>query len=327
MTRRSFLASMASVLLAAALIAALAGASTIDPSALAHTLIAVRADAFAVLVLLIVINVALAARKWRLVDLHLGGAPRPEWFYLAFTGVGQAAGQMLPVQIALVLSRTLGSWLTGRPDAVRGAKATLIEQAFDFVAVALLAAASAGAIATGNPWLWAAMIAVTVPLALWIVAPALRAVVALARRLQQRPRTRLPAWIAPIAGWSGRDIQLARRLLALSLVRFTALCLMAAATTWAVGLDVPAWHLAVALPVVVLATAVPITPGGIGVNEWTFTAVLVTLGTPAGTAIQWALLNRLLVCAGSLLIGAAAALLAVTSGGAFGRVQRVNSTQ
>ena len=111
------------------------------------------------------------------------------------------------------------------------------------------------------------------------------------------------------SGLLGRD--LVRQLFALSLLRFLILSLMAGATTAAFGLNVPLWQVSAALPLAMLAAALPATPGGLGVIEWTFASALVAFGTRFDVAAQWAVLNRLGVTIAAIIIGIAGALVGI----------------
>jgi uncharacterized membrane protein YbhN (UPF0104 family) len=91
----------------------------------------------------------------------------------------------------------------------------------------------------------------------------------------------------------------------ISVLRFAVTAAMAGVTSWASGLPIGLPSLTIALPLVVLATAIPLTPAGLGVNEWTFVGVLSLLGAAAAVATQWALVNRILVFAVSVAIGVA----------------------
>ena len=69
-------------------------------------------------------------------------------------------------------------------------------------------------------------------------------------------------------------------------------------------------QIAAALPFVVFAMALAVTPGGVGVNEWAFVAALVAFGVDFETATQCALVNRVLVGVAVLMVGALGAILA-----------------
>jgi len=88
--------------------------------------------------------------------------------------------------------------------------------------------------------------------------------------------------------------RLARRLILLSALRFGVVVLMAGQTAAAVSAQIPLWKLAAAMPLVVLATALAITPGGIGVTELTYTGALKLFGTSTSIAASWSIANRIL---------------------------------
>ena len=96
----------------------------------------------------------------------------------------------------------------------------------------------------------------------------------------------------------------------LSTLRFVVVVLMSAQTADAVHLHIAVWQMAAAVPFVVMASVIAITPGGIGVNELTSVTALKVFGTPMAVGAQWALANRVLIAASyfSVAILAAAAL-------------------
>jgi uncharacterized membrane protein YbhN (UPF0104 family) len=99
--------------------------------------------------------------------------------------------------------------------------------------------------------------------------------------------------------------------LALSVARFLVLVLIGAASAGAAGAQVAAWQLAVSIPFAIFANALAITPGGLGVNEWTMCTVLVALGVSFQNAAQWALVNRMRVAAAAVLCGVVGATVAI----------------
>jgi uncharacterized membrane protein YbhN (UPF0104 family) len=111
------------------------------------------------------------------------------------------------------------------------------------------------------------------------------------------------------------NADLARKLVALSTLRFVVLVLMAGETTEAIGANVPLWHLAAAMPFVVFSNAIAITPGGLGVNEITCATALSFFGTALPAGAQWALANRVLMAVASfaVAISGAAMLILVNS--------------
>ena len=95
------------------------------------------------------------------------------------------------------------------------------------------------------------------------------------------------------------EARLARRLFAISVVRFILLWLMAVASKEAVGLDISNLQLAATLPLVILASILVVTPANIGVNEGACRRAH-GLGVDLETAAQFALVNRALVLVAAL---------------------------
>jgi uncharacterized membrane protein YbhN (UPF0104 family) len=102
---------------------------------------------------------------------------------------------------------------------------------------------------------------------------------------------------------------LSRRLVVLSAIRFAVVVLMAGQTAEAIRSPIPLWHLAAAIPFVVLACVIAITPGGLGVNELTYASALKVFGTPFSIGAEWALANRVLGVAACVLVAALAITL------------------
>jgi hypothetical protein len=129
--------------------------------------------------------------------------------------------------------------------------------------------------------------------------------------LSQRVGGRIGLWCAAIALSPILAPGIGRRLLALSVARFVVLVLIGAASAQATGAQIAAWQLAASIPFAIFANALAITPGGLGINEWTMCTMLVAFGISFQTAAQWALVNRLLVAAAAVLCGVAGAAVAI----------------
>jgi hypothetical protein len=101
---------------------------------------------------------------------------------------------------------------------------------------------------------------------------------------------------------------LARRLVLLSTLRFAVVVAMSFETAQAVGLYIPVWHLAAAIPFMIIASIIGITPGGIGVNELALAYALQVFGTAFAIGAQWALANRVIIAASQFFVAACASL-------------------
>jgi hypothetical protein len=321
--------TLASFAVAAALIAALVVYSGVNLRETFARLAAMDRLAFLRMSVLMAFYIFLSSEKWRLIDRvlrHREDTPLPRSNAFTLTSLGVALGQVLPVQVSLSVARTLGTRLYGRALR-RGTLGTLFEQAFDFVMVCFLALASAGTrVLHGGARTWLALAVPAAALAVLAAGPA----TAMVRRIGARVTAGRPArwrqFVSEMQGSGLLEARLGRQLMALSALRFVVLVLTARETTVAIHSSLPLWHLAAAMPFVVLSMAVGITPGGLGLNELTYSAALSLFGTPLAATTQWAIANRLLNSAASFVVAiAASVLLLATSAGARRRARAAAS--
>ena len=257
----------------------------------------------------------LGAEKWRLIDRNLQPAGSREMsrpLYFAFTAIGTGLGQIMPVQVSLLLSRSIGAHLHGGRGLMRGGSAVALDQFFDILVAAGLALSSIVILTTGGGAVaWTVVAAIIALAAVALYGKLVGRLTGSADALSQRVGGRIGRWCAAIASSPVLAPGIGRRLLALSAARFLVLVLIGASSAQATGVQVAAWQLAVSIPFAIFANALAITPGGLGVNEWTMCTVLVSLGVSFQTAAQWALVNRLLVAAAAVLCGVAGAAVAI----------------
>jgi uncharacterized membrane protein YbhN (UPF0104 family) len=312
MNLRSAMAAVLSLALAGVLLTVLALRGGVDLAGVAATVSHVRLAGFAVLAGLAAVLVFLSAERWRMIERQAGDHPPPSRLRaFGLTAVGVGFGQILPVQVSTVIGRALGTRLLRPPASRRPIVVTLYEQSFDVAVALLLAVASLIYLVERQiPWLATAGVLLVVGYfaAGWTA-------VGLDRLCKAgAARGRFGVWLAELSDAQLFARALARRLMLLSVLRFGVTVLMAGLTSWSAGLDVSLGSLAVAVPLVIVATAAPLTPAGLGVNEWTYASTLVLLGAPLALATQWALVNRVLVAAASVAIAVIAVpLLALDS--------------
>jgi uncharacterized membrane protein YbhN (UPF0104 family) len=264
------------------------------------------------LVLLTGLHVYLSSLKWRRVDASLRraseSAPSATMSF-ALTSTGVALGQILPVQLSMSIARTLGTYLHGRA-LKRGTGGTLFEQAFDVLIVGYLAIASGiTRFYRGGERMWL-VCALTMTAAAILAAGPL---VELLRRQVFAPSNRIFRSMAKLQQSGLMNPGLARQLLVLSAARFVVQVLMAGQTAAALGIHIPLWHFAAAMPFVIIACVIVVTPGGLGVNELSYATTLHLFGTPLNVGAQWALANRVLVASSCLVVASCAlAVLGLT---------------
>ena len=284
---------------------------TADISAQSIVGILVGADPwfFAALIACTAVYVLCGSEKWRLVDHTLRGEgqqPVSRKSAFALSAIGMAIGYLFPMQIGPALARTAGMYVTREKPIVRGTVGTLIEQIFDLLIVVVIAPASFLALAFGlGPGPWVAIAGASLVLAIVLVGRIVDVVTSWSLRPVRRTGIleRLRATVVEMERRGLLTSRIVRLLCALSVVRFALLVAMADLTTRAIGSTVPVWHLAGAMPFAVLATALAPTPAGLGINEWTYSSLLLAFGTPLSVAAEWSVANRFLVMAASGLIG------------------------
>jgi hypothetical protein len=309
--RRSFL-MIASIALAFALIVLLVKVGKVDLRLTLQQLKSVSLIAFAKIALLNALMIYLSTEKWRSIDAawrRSSDSVQPRLTSYALTSVGLAMGIFLPLQLAMAAARTLGTYVHGRA-LKRGTAGTLLEQGFDVYTVAFLA------IASGVTWFfqggaktWALCVSASIVLALLSVGPSMfliRWLFASCSTPTTEPHNRILRSVWAIQHSGILNAGLARRLVVLSALRTGTVVLMSIQTAKAVGLQVPSWQMAAAVPLVSVAAIIAVTPGGIGLNDLAGAGALKVFGTPFVIGAQWVLANRVLVSVSYLLVASCA---------------------
>ena len=312
--RRAFLLA-ASAVLAIFLIVLLVKISKIDLRVTQHQLQNVTWLSFAQLLLLNGLLVYISSEIWRSIDAawrHASDSAPSRTKTMALTAWGLALGLILPVQIAMSTARTLGTHAHGRP-VKRGAAGTLLEQGFDLLVVAFLG------IASGATWyfgggmvMWTVSAAAMAAFALLVVGPLISLIRWLAVTYSGRlagQRHRILRSLGELQHSGLLNAGLARRLVILSLARYAVIVLTCITTAEAIGEHIPLWHMAAAIPFVVLTSVIAVTPGGLGVNELTSVGALKLFGTPLAVGAQWALGNRVLIAVSYSVVAVCAVIM------------------
>jgi uncharacterized membrane protein YbhN (UPF0104 family) len=302
--RRSFLWT-ASAALTVFLVFLLIKISKLDLRVTVQQLKSVSWVSFSELVLLTGLHVYLSSLKWRRVDANLRrsseSAPTRAMSF-ALTSTGVALGQILPVQLSMSVARTLGTYFHGRA-VKRGTVGTLFEQGFDVLIVGFLVIASGVTrFCGGGGLMWTISALGMTGFAILAIGPLIH----LIRRQVFAPTNRVFRLIGKLQQSGLMNPALSRQLMGLSAARFAIQVLMAGQTAEAIGVHIPLWHLAAAMPFVIIACVIVVTPGGLGVNELSYAATLHLFGTPLNVGAQWALANRVLVASSCLVVAACA---------------------
>lgn len=246
-------------------------------------------------VLLIIVatvaHVALAGEKWRLVEARFAGVAPERRDAVLYSAIGTALGQFLPPPLANAAIRGAGNRFARGGGARRGALTSVWEQLFDLGVCAVMCAPAALGLVLLSPRMFLVSAAVAAVAADVLVGP----VVAWGAKV-----ARLPTQL--------HDRRLAQQLYRLSLARFAILVLITLSVVWAIGSSIEPLQLASIIAPVAVGSMVSCLPAGLGVNEWSFVALLAYGGVPFAVAALFAIANRLLVGSAALLVGLGAAL-------------------
>jgi uncharacterized protein (TIRG00374 family) len=322
MTRRRAFLLVASFALSAVLIAVLIKVGQIDLRATLRQLHNARWVPITKLLLLNTLLVFISTAKWRSIDSTLRGtsdSPQSRGTSFALTSVGLAIGAFLPVQFAMSTARTFGTYVHGSAIK-RGAGGTVYEQGFDVLMAFFLVVASAATwFLKGGGIMWTICAAIVTAFVLLIVGPSIQLIRRLAAACGAKTaasQNRVASLMRRMSDQARSELlnsALARRLAILSVARFVLVVLMSIETAEAIGLYIPLWQMAAAMPFVVISSLIALTPGGLGVNELTSTAVLSAFGTPLTIGAQWAVANRVLIIVSYLVVAVCSTALLLVS--------------
>ncbi|MDG4650162.1 lysylphosphatidylglycerol synthase domain-containing protein [Roseibacterium sp. SDUM158017] len=252
---------------------------------------------YAVVTCLTLANLVVGALKWQVAADHLAQPVRRTGFLrrVELTSLGEFFGQLIPVQLSTLLVRWV---LLDREVRASGyvARATIFEQAFDLILVlsgSVAAIAVIGFDLAAGPAV--ATMAAMVAASLVALRACLRGGERLLRALDRRG-VRAGGFAAAADGFAHAAAAPAAVLATLSLyslLRLVLVALRAGAVLAVLAPSTAIWLVFVASPPIALLTSLPIAPAGLGMAEWSWSAVLVHGGTAASVAAVAALGVRL----------------------------------
>lgn len=287
---------------AALLIGLLVAVLGLNAQDVATTVSATPAWAFGAVLALTALNKIVGAWKWRAAAAWLSpGASTPTTLVsAALNALGALFGQILPIQIANAAARWL--YVRRRESAAGWAiSSTVYEQVFDLVALLAAGACGVAAIALGAGALAASALGIAAFAALLLIGPRIMALAAAAAGAAARlapGRLRGAAFFAMLeeafARAAAAPPEVARRLFALSALRVVIVIARALLPIAALAPSIELTTVAAGAPAIGLIAALPTTPGGVGVVEWTWSGVLILAGSAAAAAAALAITLRIL---------------------------------
>lgn len=230
--------------------------------------------------------VTLSAVKWRMVMEALGEAPQGWSVYLFYTSLGAALSLVFVIHVSVPMARALGTKLhLDRPIAT-GVGASVYEQVFD---VLVLLVFTLPAIAM---FFWG----LSVSSALWLALACFAGGGVLLITLLNATRlttARLIPRLAPILSSAALTApRFIARIYMISVARYVLLMVQAFLVLVATNLPISWPDFGSAFALVQLSKLIAITPAGLGVAEITWSAILSSMGYPAGDALKFVIANR-----------------------------------
>lgn len=293
---RRWLLALLALLVGVSLVVVLIYTLGFDPDRLRGVLLA-PPWVLGIVAVSVVGHLGVSAIKWALVlgRMEPEQARRPWSFYLAYTGIAAVVAQVLTAHLASVVVRELSLRIEGgRP--MEGAASSLVEQLFDLAALLGFATATLLAWWLGGPWLaWIggmlAAATLLAPLAAWLLD---RQADVLGEWLMRIPgRTRRLG--QALAGGALRRVlspRLALALWAWSVLRYGFIGSRAWALAQTDALQIATVDTLQAFTLVQASQLLSLTPGNLGISEWTWAGALAAAGHPTALATTFALSVR-----------------------------------
>lgn len=268
---------------------------------------------FATVMGLTVLNLAAGAQKWRISTQLFGTAATKIGMLAAFesTALGAFLGQVAPMQLTTAAVRALLARRT--PGGARLALGTTLhEQTFDLIAL-IAAVLTAAAVHWVDSSASLAVIAgfVVAAALLGLMQSILRMGSNLASRLAGRStgpaRQAMRGYASALAVAAEAPAGIVVKLVLLSVVRIALLTTRTTVIAIALAPSVTVLDVVLAYPVVAIIMAIPLTPAGLGVVEWSWAAVLIAAGASpdqaAITALSFRIVNLLALAAVLAVLG------------------------
>ncbi|MET0082513.1 MAG: lysylphosphatidylglycerol synthase transmembrane domain-containing protein [Sedimenticola sp.] len=260
---------------------------------------------FILLLATTLLQIFISALKWRLVTQKVSTSHSIKinnGFYVFYTALGASLGQLIPVHISSIITRSLALRAHGNLNIKKGAFTSLYEQAFDLLIPIILVPSSLIAYifdysVTG----WLLLSLASIFLGGWIVSEAGEKLSRSVCRYMDRKKLKsafherihdiLQACIE-----SGLfENKFLRRIFYLSTFRFISILFRAILIAMLIGSAITALDVAKAFPLVQTTLLIAITPGGLGISEWSWIGIFNAIGVNLDEAGLFAIVHRIYI--------------------------------
>ncbi len=258
-------------------------------------------------------HMAFGAFKWRTIVSRIAPAQTARagrMFFMFYTTVSAALAQFIMVHVASLLVRGLAGRIHHNVPFIHGAAASVFEQLFDvYILLVFAVSGIIGWTFALSPAPWFAVTTVVLLMGWLMLSVTLRFLKA--RATLDLGTTRLARtvteWIGTCIRLGLVEPRLVSRLYTFSVLRYLSMLARVAIVVSATTPALPLFDSVLGFTVVQTSQLIAITPGSLGITEWTWTGFMALQGYPPDIGTAFSLALRILSYASIL------AVLAVTS--------------
>ena len=285
-----------------ALVTALSMVLDIDYASLLDIFLGIDQIHFLAIGICTILFVALSSLKWWLAMkvIDQGSHENHHWsLYAFYTALGAVLSTVIINHLSMIISRGVGAKLHLKRSPTIAMSASLYEQLFDMLVLLIFALSAAVVLAFNlDAWIWvplAAFLIVTAVTALaFVPRPAARALLPPLTLLMRR-NTRLKEIVQRLHASDARGLlepKFMIVMLVISVARYGVLMLRAFLVVWGVEIPVRTVDFMNVFSLVQITGLVSLTPGGLGISEWSWAGVFLLWGYDSVMAVHFVLINR-----------------------------------
>lgn len=257
-----------------------------------------------------VIFTLLSSWKWWLVMTRLSSQVQLSWLNaLYLTAMGSVLSLFLMPQVAVMATRSIGAKYRYGKSAFSSISSTAFEQVFDLFPLMVLALVTVVSLLSGwsvLPWLWATcgLAILSSGIMVLFVRPVFNGIAAFLGFIPFQFAHKVRSQVHSLT--SDQNSELLRtsftaQMLVISYTRFAFIFLRAWLIIHASGIAVDFFQFAQSFSLVRIAGLMAFTPGSLGITEWSWTGMLAYFSIPQAQAAAFAITNRVLNSASTLV--------------------------
>ena len=238
------------------------------------------------LIILTFIHLWLSAIKWQLaISSTLPSDQRSGFFFIYFTTIGAMLSELLPAYLSSTVVRGAALRIHHKVPVLHGSATSIFDQIFDVYVFALCAVASVFYFIydlSFQDWVLLTITGFIIGLFGLIILA----------RLIPAPLKNAETLIPRLVNWINERKPVLLRLYIISIVRFAVIVMRNLLILDILVTSITAQQVIIVSPLVQLSILLALTPGSIGIMEWTWTGLLKLLAIDLSEGAIYALANR-----------------------------------